>query len=42
MVNNNKVTTFANAVKSLVDDKEDLSNKTTSLSSSSTSDIVVI
>ena len=36
MVNNNKVTTFANAVKSLVDDKEDLSNKTTSLSSSST------
>ena len=36
MVNNEKVTTFANAVKSLVDDKEDLSNKTTSLSSSST------
>lgn len=36
MVNNNKVTSFVNALNGLVDGKEDTTNKTTSLSSSST------
>ncbi len=36
MVNNNKVTSFVNALNGLVDSKEDTSNKTTSLSASST------
>ena len=36
MVNNNKVESFANALKNLIDDKEDIANKVTSLSSSST------
>lgn len=36
MVNNNKVTSFVNALNGLVDGKEDVSNKVTSISSSST------
>ena len=36
MVNNNKVTSFVNALNNLVDGKEDVSNKVTSITSSST------
>lgn len=36
MVNNNKVTSFVNALNGLVDGKEDVANKVTSISSSST------